>query len=87
MTKKAGDTANPNLEKQTEHSQDLQKAADEAAAKGFYGDKVDPTPNEHYSLETGPEAPTPETDYDAATEAAAGGHVASRFPGRAKDGE
>jgi hypothetical protein len=74
-----GSQDNPNLEK-SEHAPDLQKAADEAADKGFYGDKVDPTPNENYSLETAPDAPTPETDRDAAEKAHRGAAIASRFP-------
>lgn len=75
------------VEKQTEHSQDLQKAADEAVEKGFYGAKVDPTPNENYSLETGPDAPTPETDYDAAVDAHGASAVASRFPSKSGKGD
>lgn len=70
------------------HADDLQKAADDAVEKGYYGDKVDPTPNEHYSLETGPDAPTPETDEKAAREAyGRTDHIASRFPNKAGKGD
>lgn len=79
--------SNPNLEK-SEVAPEMQKAADEAADKGYYGEKVDPTPNEHYSLETGPDAPTPETDKAAAQAAhQSGSAVASRFPSGGKDGD
>jgi hypothetical protein len=79
MAKKS--KSEPEPREKTEHAKDLQKAADEAAAKGFYGDKVDPTPNEHYSLETPPDAPTPETDEDAAVRLSAGGHDRVAVPG------
>jgi hypothetical protein len=39
---------------------ELQAAADEVAEKGHYGETPDDTPNENYSLETPPDAPTPE---------------------------
>ena len=42
----------------SKHEPGLQKAADEAVEKGFYGEAVDPTPNENYSLQTPPDAPT-----------------------------
>lgn len=48
---------------------EAQELSDVATEQGFIGVKVDPTPNENYSLQTGPEAPTPETDVDAAIEA------------------
>lgn len=37
--------------------------------QGFRGNPVDPTPNEHYSLQTPPDAPTPETDPELAAQA------------------
>ncbi len=46
---------------------EVQAKMDEETSKGFHGDEVDPTPNEHYTVE-GVLAgkPTPETDADAA---------------------
>jgi hypothetical protein len=46
---------------------DVQKTVDEAEDKGYLGVEVDPTPNEHYTVE-GVLAgkPTPETDADHA---------------------
>lgn len=41
---------------------EVEKKQDEELEQGFQGVKVDPTPNENYSLETPPTAPTPETD-------------------------
>lgn len=45
----------------------VQDRVDEAEAQGFIGVEVDPTPNEHYTVD-GVTAgkPTPETDADAA---------------------
>lgn len=43
---------------------EVQKRTDEAEEKGYVGLVPDPTPNENYSLETGQDAPTPETDAD-----------------------
>lgn len=37
---------------------ELQERADKAEAQGFYGEEVDPLPNERYSLQSGPESPT-----------------------------
>lgn len=54
---------------------DIQERFDEANDKGYFGDKVDPTPNEHYSLESS-NWETPETDPKLAAEA----HLAARFP-------
>ena len=48
---------------------ELQEIFDEAEEKGYFGTVPDPTPNENYSLETPPDAPTPETDANAAREA------------------
>lgn len=36
---------------------DVRHAVDEANEKGYYGPGTDPTPNEEYSLESGPESP------------------------------
>lgn len=36
---------------------DAKAAFDEAADQGFFGEKVDPYPNEAYSLESGPDSP------------------------------
>lgn len=49
---------------------DVQRQTDEAEAQGFVGHKVDPTPNEAYTVGgvTAGE-PTPETDAAAAAEA------------------
>ncbi len=44
------------------NERELQKVMDEAEKKGYLGVVPDPTPNENYSLETPPDAPTPETD-------------------------
>lgn len=41
---------------------EVQERVDAEEAKGFRGQNVDPTPNENYSMETPPDAPTPETD-------------------------
>lgn len=35
-----------------------QRAADVEQEQGFRGDKVDPRPNEDYSLESGPDSPS-----------------------------
>jgi hypothetical protein len=40
---------------------DLQAEADKVAEQGYLGSVPDETPNENYSLQTGPDAPTPET--------------------------
>jgi hypothetical protein len=51
---------------------EVQAKADEELADGYRGVKVDPTPNEHYTVDgVLAEKPTPETDEDAAREAAA----------------
>jgi hypothetical protein len=49
---------------------EVQKAADNAAEKGYFGTTPDPTPNENYTL-AGVAAgkPTPETDEKLAAEA------------------
>jgi hypothetical protein len=51
---------------------EVQQATDRAEGKGYFGVETDPTPNEHYTV-AGVLAgkPTPETDADAADEAAA----------------
>jgi hypothetical protein len=59
---------------------EVEAKVDEAEEQGFIGTKVDPTPNEHYTVEgvtTG--KPTPETDPDAHAEAQAAA-LGSRFP-------
>lgn len=49
---------------------DLQKAADEAEEKGYYGIEVDPTPNEAYTVQgVAAKQPTPETDAGAQAKA------------------
>jgi hypothetical protein len=45
---------------------DVQERMDEAEAKGYFGETPDPTPNENYTLQTPPDAPTPETDEELA---------------------
>lgn len=42
---------------------------EESLKVGFFGREVDPTPDENYSLQTPPDAPTPETDAVAFTNA------------------
>ncbi len=54
---------------------DIQERMDEVQEKGYLGDKVDPTPNENYSLETD-EFRTPETDPELAKDA----FLQARFP-------
>lgn len=50
----------------------VQEAFDEANEKGFFGTKVDPTPNENYTVEGVTSGkPTPETDEKAAQNARA----------------
>lgn len=50
---------------------EVQKKADEINDQGFFGTKVDPTPDENYTV-AGVTAgkPTPETDEQAAADAA-----------------
>jgi hypothetical protein len=40
---------------------EVQAIFDEAAEKGYFGYTPDETPNENYTLQTPPDAPTPET--------------------------
>jgi hypothetical protein len=40
---------------------EVQAMFDEAAEKGYFGYTPDETPNENYTLQTPPDAPTPET--------------------------
>jgi hypothetical protein len=60
---------------------EVQENFDKAEDQGFIGEKVDPTPNEHYTLAgVTSNKPTPETDGKAA--AAADAHqakLASKF--------
>jgi hypothetical protein len=80
--KRSGRPEEAHLDK-SDVAPDLQEQADEATEKGFVGESVDPTPNENYSLQTPPDAPTPETHPDAAEEAnKRTSAVASRFPNR-----
>jgi hypothetical protein len=49
---------------------EVQKTMDEVEAQGFIGEEVDPTPNEHYTVEGVTSGkPTPETDEKAAAAA------------------
>jgi hypothetical protein len=49
---------------------EVQSRMDEFTAQGFRGTKVDPTPNENYTVAgVTSGAPTPETDEDAEAEA------------------
>ncbi len=48
---------------------ELQQIQDAANERGYFGYVPDPTPNENYSLETPPDAPTPETDAGLEAEA------------------
>lgn len=58
--------------KAVESSQaEVQASFDEAEAKGHFGERVDPTPLEHYTVEgVLAEKPTPETDAKSAAKAA-----------------
>jgi len=47
----------------------VQKMVDKEEEQGYRGAKVDPTPDENYSTQTPPDAPTPETDPEAARKA------------------
>ena len=49
-------------------ARELQETFDKANEQGFFGTKVDSTPDKNYSLETPPDAPTPETDAALAAE-------------------
>ena len=49
---------------------EVQQRVDKENEQGFVGVEVDPTPNENYTVEgVISDAPTPETDADAAAEA------------------
>jgi len=50
---------------------EVQEKFDKLEEDGFLGTQVDPTPNENYSMETPPDAPTPETDPELAAKARA----------------
>lgn len=76
-------------------SGDLQEQFDKEAEQGFRGTKVDPTPNEAYTVKgvTGTPDPTPETDPALAAKAAdlqrhtgggQSGFTAEREPGEKK---
>lgn len=49
---------------------DVAKQVAEEQDKGYFGEKVDPFPNEAYSLESGPDSPTT-VDMKKAADAAA----------------
>lgn len=63
--KNAGEKAVAQSEEQ------VQAAVDEETEQGFRGTKVDPLPNEAYSLESGPDSPTPAEQRAALAEAEA----------------
>lgn len=48
--------------KQESGEDQVQKAFDEANEKGYFGYSPDETPRENYTLQTPPDAPTPETE-------------------------
>ena len=56
-----------------DHGQaEMQEVVNAIHEDGFWGTKVDPTPNHHYSVEGVTSGlPTPETDFDHADEVAA----------------
>lgn len=64
---------NTSAEKASEKAVDqVQEKADAEVDQGYRGVKVDPTPNEHYTVAGVTEGkPTPETDPDAADAARA----------------
>lgn len=45
---------------------EVQKRFDEAAEKGYFGERPPGLPNERYSLESGPDAPTHAEEREAA---------------------
>jgi len=54
----------------------MQEAADRAADQGFIGTRIDPTPNEHYTVAGVTSGkPTPETDEAAAKAAREASHT------------
>jgi hypothetical protein len=58
---------------------EVQKNKDAEEDQGFHGVKVDPTPNEHYTVDGVTSGkPTPETDIDHATKVNAELHRRSR---------
>ena len=62
--------ASPTRSNSPDAGQDeVQANMDEETEQGFRGVKVDPTPDLNYSLQTPPDAPTPETDAGAAKKA------------------
>jgi hypothetical protein len=70
-------------------SDEVQEQMDEEQAQGYWGHKVDPTPNENYTVAgVTSGAPTPETDADLAVEAeeAAGLGLGPKPEGDAGDG-
>lgn len=46
------------MSKESAAKGDIQKQADEATEKGYFGTKVDPVDNAEYTLTTGPTSPT-----------------------------
>ena len=64
---------------------EVQAKVDEANEKGYFGETVDPTPNENYTVAGVTSGkPTPETDKAAAV-AASTDAVSARFDGGAGD--
>lgn len=59
------------VEKKTDAGEaEVQARKDEEEDKGYFGEKVDPTPNENYTLKgVTSGAPTPETDPEQAAKA------------------
>lgn len=45
------------MSKESAAKVDIQEQADEVTDKGYFGTKVDPEPNEAYTLTTGPDSP------------------------------
>lgn len=72
--KAAGSTRNSSPTEDAGQAE-VQARFDEEQEKGYRGFAPDPTPNENYSLETGPDAPTPETDPELSREARAASGV------------
>lgn len=70
---------------ETEAGKAVEKQLQEEQDQGYRGSKVDPTPNEHYTV-AGVLAgkPTPETDADQHAEASAQA-LGSRFPEKGGD--
>ncbi len=59
-------TKQPPSPTQSDADPQVQAIVDAENEQGFRGVRVDPTPKENYSLQTPPDAPTPETDPETA---------------------